>query len=38
MKCPICGANVEITEYEDGSVLIRRDCQCDSSNEKEKTE
>jgi hypothetical protein len=31
MKCPICGANIEVTEFEDGSVLIRRDCMCDLS-------
>ena len=31
MKCPICGANIEVTEFEDSSVLIRRDCMCDLS-------
>ena len=29
MKCPICGANIEVTEYEDGSVLFRQDYLCD---------
>lgn len=28
MKCPKCGANVEITLFEDGTLLIRQDCQC----------
>jgi len=28
MKCPDCGANIEVTEFEDGSVLIRQDCLC----------
>jgi len=31
MRCPLCGANIEITEFEDGSTLIRRDCVCDPS-------
>ena len=30
MTCPICGANIEITEFEDGTALIRRDCLCES--------
>ena len=28
MNCPICGANIEVSEFEDGSVLIRQDCLC----------
>jgi len=28
MKCLECGANIEVTEFEDGSVLIRQDCLC----------
>ena len=28
MKCPICGANVEVTEFSDGTTLTRRDCMC----------
>jgi len=36
MKCPICGANIEVTEYEDGSVLIRQDCLCDLKTNEEK--
>ena len=36
MKCPICGANIEITEYDNGTVLIRQDCICDlKANEQE---
>lgn len=27
-KCFRCGANIEITEYENGEVLIRKDCLC----------
>ena len=30
MKCSICGANIEVTEFDDGDVLIRQDCLCDS--------
>ena len=29
MKCPKCGANIEVTEYKNGTVLIRQDCLCD---------
>lgn len=29
MKCPRCGANIEVTEFEDGNVLVRQDCLCD---------
>ena len=29
MRCPECGANIEVTEFEDGSVLVRQDCLCD---------
>ena len=28
MMCPFCGANIEITELPDGSILIRQDCKC----------
>ena len=28
MKCSTCGANIEVTEFEDGTLLIRQDCQC----------
>ena len=28
MRCPICGANIEITELPDGSTLVRYDCKC----------
>jgi len=35
MKCPKCGANIEITEFDDGSILIRQDCTCKSSSLKE---
>ncbi len=28
MKCPICGANVEVTVFSDGTTLTRRDCMC----------
>jgi len=40
MKCPKCGANIEVTRFKDGSVLIRRDCTCeqDSSIPKAKEE
>jgi hypothetical protein len=34
MKCPICGANIEVTEFDDGTVLIRKDCICDTSKQK----
>jgi len=29
LKCPRCGANVEVTVFDDGSVLIRQDCLCE---------
>jgi len=35
MKCPICGANIEVTEYENGTVLIRQDCLCDLKAEEQ---
>jgi len=35
MKCPICGANIEVSELSDGSTLIRRDCLCDLEKEAE---
>ena len=35
MKCPKCGANIEITEFDDGSVLIRQDCLCSLSKEED---
>jgi len=28
MKCPECGANIEVTEYKNGTVLVRQDCLC----------
>ena len=28
MKCPKCGANIEVTELNDGSILVRQDCLC----------
>ena len=39
MRCPDCGANIEVTEFEDGSVLIRQDCLCKTQllNRKEET-
>jgi hypothetical protein len=27
MRCPICGANIEVSEV-DGMTLIRQDCKC----------
>lgn len=33
MVCPECGANIERTEFSDGSVLIRRDCNCEAKKE-----
>jgi len=40
MKCPICGANIEVTEYEDGTKLVRQDCLCNIHlpNEEKDTE
>lgn len=39
MKCSMCGANIEVTEFEDGTVLIRQDCLCDlKANENQKAE
>jgi len=39
MRCPICGANIEVTEFENGTVLIRQDCLCDlKANDKMETE
>jgi len=35
MKCLKCGANIEITEFDDGSILIRQDCTCKLSILKE---
>ena len=29
MTCQKCGANMEITKFEDGTVLVRQDCRCD---------
>jgi len=29
MRCPECGANIEVTEFENGFVLVRQDCLCD---------
>ena len=26
--CPKCGANIEVTKFDDGSVLVRQDCKC----------
>jgi hypothetical protein len=34
MRCSICGANIEITRFDDGSTLIRKDCSCKLSGEK----
>ena len=34
MMCPFCGANIEITELPDGSILIRQDCKCNLDNYK----
>jgi len=31
MKCPECGANIEVTEFDDGTTLVRQDCLCDAS-------
>ena len=28
MNCPECGANIEITTFDDETVLIRQDCMC----------
>jgi len=36
MRCPICGANIEVTEFENGTVLIRQDCLCDLKANEEK--
>ena len=33
MKCPVCGANIEITEFDDDMVLIRQDCLCAPSKQ-----
>lgn len=33
MKCPKCGANMEVTKFDDGTILIRRDCNCDMTKE-----
>jgi hypothetical protein len=33
-KCPVCGANIEITEFDDGTILVRRDCICNLSEQK----
>jgi len=38
MKCPKCGANIEVTEYKNGTVLIRQDCLCDLKAEDTKDE
>ena len=37
-KCPKCGANVEITKFGDGTVLIRQDCNCEIPLEVKKKE
>ena len=28
MKCPKCGSNIEVTEFDDETVLVRQDCLC----------
>ena len=33
MKCPKCGANIEVTIFEDGTILTRKDCLCPVDNE-----
>jgi len=38
MKCPECGANIEVTEYEDGTILFRQDCLCNILKANEKME
>lgn len=29
MKCPNCGANIEVNADVDGYILVRQDCLCD---------
>jgi len=36
MRCPTCGANIEVTVYADGSILSRRDCNCKAQKEQKK--
>jgi hypothetical protein len=28
MKCKVCGSNIEVTQFDDGSEIVRQDCSC----------